>query len=59
METKPGDWRCDAWSIATVAGERAYLYDVYVKLGFFSVDYLRLSGWAMDRTHVLREKVAR
>jgi hypothetical protein len=59
IETKPADGRCEAWSTATVAGESAYLYDVYAKLTTFGVDYLLLSGWALDRTRVLHEKVAR
>jgi len=59
IETKPGDGRCEAWATVQVAGESAYLYNVYVKLETFGVDYLLLSGWATDRTRVLHEKVAR
>jgi hypothetical protein len=59
IETKPGDGRCEAWSTVDVAGESAYLYNVYAKLKTFGVDYLLLSGWALDRARVLHEKVAR
>jgi hypothetical protein len=59
IETKRGDGKCEAWSKLKVSGEDAYLYNVYVKLGVLEVDYLLLSGWAMDRQRVLHERVAR
>ena len=59
VETKPLEGRCQAWSALTIAGESAYLYNVYVKLRELGVDYLLLSGWAVDRSRVLHERVAR
>ncbi len=59
VETRPRDGLCEAWSIVTIAGESGYLYNVYVKLGLFGVDYLLLSGWATDRTRVVQEKIPR
>jgi Domain of unknown function (DUF4833) len=58
VKTRPGAGHCDAWSALPIAGESAYLYNVYVKLKGLGVDYLLLSGWAMDRTRVLHEKVS-
>jgi hypothetical protein len=59
IETKPGAGKCDAWSTLKIAGEDAYLYNVYAKIGTLEIDYLLLSGWAMDRTRVLHEKLNR
>jgi hypothetical protein len=59
VETKRGDGRCEAWSSVPIAGESAYLYNVYVKLELLGVDYLLLSGWALDRTRVLHERLER
>jgi hypothetical protein len=59
VETKPGEGRCQAWSTLPIAGEGAYLYNVYVKLRELGVDYLLLSGWALDRSRVLHERIAR
>jgi hypothetical protein len=60
VETKRGDsGRCDAWATLTISGESAYLYNIYVKLGIARVEYLLLSGWALDRQRVLHEQVSR
>ncbi len=59
VETKPGEGRCQAWSTLPIAGESAYLYNVYVKLKELGVDYLLLSGWASDRSRVLHERIDR
>jgi hypothetical protein len=59
VQTKPGEGRCQAWSTMPIAGESAYLYNVYVKLRELGVDYLLLSGWALDRSHVLHERIGR
>ncbi|HEY2515401.1 MAG TPA: DUF4833 domain-containing protein [Polyangiaceae bacterium] len=59
VETRLRDGRCEAWSTIPIAGESGYLYDVYVKLETFGVDYLLLSGWALDRARVLHEKIKR
>jgi Domain of unknown function (DUF4833) len=60
IDTKPGaGGRCDAWPTIPISGESAYLYNVYVKLGTLRVDYLLLSGWALDRRRVLHEQIAR
>jgi hypothetical protein len=59
VETKAGEGRCQAWSTLPIAGEGAYLYNVYVKLKELGVDYLLLSGWAADRSRVIHETVAR
>jgi hypothetical protein len=59
VDTNAGAVACNAWSTLPIAGERAYLYNVYVKLTVFEVDYLLLSGWATDRVRVLHEKISR
>jgi len=59
VETKVGEGRCQAWSTLPIAGENAYLYNVYVKLKEFGVDYILLSGWATDRSRVLHDKINR
>lgn len=59
LETKPLEGRCEAWSQLRIAGERSYLYNIYVKVRLLGVDYLLLSGWAIDRTRVLHEKIVR
>lgn len=59
VETKTGDGHCAGWSVLPIAGESAYLYNVYVKLKFLGVDYLLVSGWALDRTRVLHEQINR
>jgi hypothetical protein len=59
VETKRLEGRCQAWSALTIAGENAYLYNVYVKLRELGVDSLLLSGWAADRSRVLHEKIGR
>jgi hypothetical protein len=58
VETSRRDGRCEAWSQLRIAGEQGYLYNVYVKIWLLGVEYLMLSGWATDRTHVLHEKIA-
>jgi hypothetical protein len=58
VDIKPGAGHCEAWSTLPIGGETAYLYNVYVKLKEFGVDYLLLSGWAMDRTRVLHERLS-
>jgi hypothetical protein len=49
---------CVAWSSLVIAGAPANLYDIYVKLKFLGVDYIQLSGWTLDGTQVVHEKVA-
>jgi hypothetical protein len=58
VDIKPGAGHCEAWSTVPIGGESAYLYNVYVKLKEFGVDYLLLSGWAIDRTRVLHERLS-
>jgi hypothetical protein len=50
---------CVAWSSLAIAGTPANLYDIYVKLKVLGVDYIQLSGWTLDGTHVVHEKVTR
>ena len=50
---------CRAWSKLPIGGVDAYLYNVHVKLGFLSVDYLLLSGWTLDGARVVTEKIQR
>ncbi len=60
IETRKQGDRCLAWSTIAIAGKRAFLYDVYAKQAFvFGVDYLLLSGWSEDRTHVVHERIDR
>jgi hypothetical protein len=56
--TRASDGACRGYSTATIDGVRAHLYDVYVRLGrVFGVAYLLLSGWSLDGSHVVREKL--
>ena len=49
---------CQARSTATIGGESAYLFNVYVKLRWpAGVSYLLLQGWSSDRTRILTEKL--
>jgi len=50
---------CRAWSQLPIRGTDAYLYNVYVRLKPFGVDYLLLAGWAIDGSHVVEEKIER
>ena len=59
ITTKLGAGHCEAWSTLPIAGESAYLYNVYVKLKTLGVEDLLLSGWSMDRSHVVSERASR
>jgi hypothetical protein len=50
---------CAAWSKMSIAGTDAYLYNVYVKLKPFGVDYIMLSGWTTDGKRVVHERIER
>jgi hypothetical protein len=53
------DGACHALATANISGAPAYLFDVYVQLRWYGVDYLLLQGWSMDRSHVVREKITK
>jgi hypothetical protein len=59
IETSRGaDGSCRAYPRVTIDGAPAYLYNVYIRLKWlFGVDYLLLSGWSVDGTHVITEKL--
>jgi hypothetical protein len=49
---------CRARSVATVGGENAYLFNVYVKLKWpVGVSYLLLQGWSLDGARIVTEKL--
>lgn len=58
VEVGAADGLCRAWVVAQIRGEQAYLFNVYAKLRFLGVEYLELSGWALDRSRVLRERLS-
>jgi Domain of unknown function (DUF4833) len=52
------DGKCVARSMVPVDGTPAYLYNVYIRLKWlFGVDYLQLSAWSIDGSHVVTEKL--
>lgn len=48
---------CESSSTMTIAGSTRRLFNVYVALKLFSVDYLQLTGWA-DNGAVVRERIS-
>ncbi len=60
IETARVAQTCKGWSVVPIAGTPAYLYDVHAKLSWpFGIDYLLVSGWSADRTHVVTERIDR
>jgi hypothetical protein len=55
--SRGSDGACHALATVVIAGARAHLFNVYVHLRWYGVDYVLLQGWSMDGTHVLREKL--
>jgi hypothetical protein len=55
--SRGADGACRALATLTIAGEPAHLFNVYVHLRWYGVDYVLLQGWAHDGSHVLREKL--
>jgi hypothetical protein len=41
----------------TIAGAPAHLFNIYVHIRWYGVDYALLQGWSLDGSHVLREKL--
>jgi len=55
---RAADGKCQATAKVTIAGSRAYLFNIYLKLKWpFGVEYLLLRGWSMDRAHVVTERL--
>jgi hypothetical protein len=54
---RASDGQCHALATVPIAGAPAYLFNVYVHIRWYGVDYVLLQGWSMDRSHVLREKL--
>jgi hypothetical protein len=49
---------CQATSTMPIDGKPALLIDVYAKMKWpFGVDYVQLSGWSLDGSHVVRERM--
>ena len=57
VTSRGSDGTCHALATASIAGASAHLFNVYVHLRWYGVDYLLLQGWSMDRSHVVREKL--
>jgi hypothetical protein len=57
VTSRGSDGACHALATASIAGAPAHLFNVYVHLRWYGVDYLLLQGWSMDRSHVVREKL--
>jgi len=49
---------CQAVNTASIAGGSARLFNVYVHLRWYGADHVLLRGWAMDGSHMAREKLA-
>jgi uncharacterized protein DUF4833 len=58
VKTRTQNKICQAWSTLSIGGSGAHLYNVFVKLKPLGVDYILLSGWAADGTHVVHETIA-
>jgi len=59
VQTKRQDGSCHAWATVSIAGKEAILFNVYARLRWLGVEYLLLSGWTIDRTRVVHEKIQR
>ena len=57
VTSRGSDGACHALATASIAGAAAHLFNVYVHLRWYGVDYLLLQGWSMDRSHIVREKL--
>ena len=57
--SRGADGRCHALVTASIAGRPAHLFNVYVHIRWYGVDYLLLQGWSMDGSHVVRETVSK
>jgi Domain of unknown function (DUF4833) len=57
VKTRTRNKICQAWSTLSIGGTDAHLYNVFVKLKLLGVDYILLSGWAVDGTHVVHETI--
>jgi Domain of unknown function (DUF4833) len=55
--SRGSDGACHALATVVIAGAPAHLFNVYVHLRWYGVDYALLQGWSMDGSHVLREKI--
>jgi hypothetical protein len=53
------DGACHAVAIASIAGTPAHLFNVYVHLKWYGLDYLLLQGWSVDGSHVIRETLTK
>jgi hypothetical protein len=54
---RASDGQCHALATMPIAGAPAYLFNVYVHIRWYGIDYALLQGWSMDRSRVLREKL--
>jgi hypothetical protein len=57
--SRAADGACRAVVTTTIAGVPAHLFNVYVHIRWYGVDYLLLQGWSMDGSHVVRETVSK
>jgi hypothetical protein len=57
VTSRGSDGACHALATTSIAGAPAHLFNVYVHLRWYGVDYLLLQGWSMDRSHVVRERL--
>jgi hypothetical protein len=55
---RAADGECAARALATVSGERAILFNVYVKLRWpVGVSHLLLQGWTLDGQRIVTERL--
>ncbi len=57
--SRAADGACRAVVTTTIAGAPAHLFNVYVHIRWYGVDYLLLQGWSMDGSRVVRETVSK
>ncbi|HEX4447271.1 MAG TPA: DUF4833 domain-containing protein [Polyangiaceae bacterium] len=57
VTSRGADGSCRALATVVIAGAPAHLFDVYVHLRWYGVDYVLLQGWSTDGSRVVREKL--
>ena len=55
--SRAGDGTCRALATTSIAGAPAHLFNVYVHIRWYGVDYALLQGWSIDGSRVVREKL--
>jgi hypothetical protein len=57
--SRASDGTCHALGTVDIAGAPAHLFNVYVHLTWYGLDYILMQGWSLDRSLVVREKITK